>query len=103
MEAKNPAQFWKVVKDLQRDWDDYYNKLYDLQTSLTHSMKGNEFLKAYKELCEFLNKEVTNTEIPECIKLLHVKNGNSVSEDMIFNEPLKAGSKILLIQLEKLF
>ena len=66
-------------------------------------MKENEFLKAYKELCEFLNKELTNTEIPECTKLLHVKNGNSVSEDMIFNEPLKAGSKILLVQLEKLF
>ena len=64
-------------------------------------MKENEFLKANKELCEFLNKEIKNTEIAECIKLL--KNGKSVSEDMTFNEPLTADSKILLIPLEKLF
>ena len=76
MEENN--QFWKVMKDFKKsinldtpnpisdeEWHYYYNKVYNLQTNLTQSMKETEFLKANKERYEFLNKEITDSEIAE--------------------------------------
>ena len=105
MQTKNPKEYWKYIKSLDKSKNASYPPLDSLYEHFRNINKSNEPHENFETQDgaenEILNKHISAEEICKCIK--NLKNGKCPGEDQILNEYIKSTQHIFLPIYVKLF
>ena len=105
LHTKNPKDYWKYIKSLEKNKDlscPPLNSLYEHFRNINKSNQPHEHFETQDDPgSEILNKYISADEICKCIKTL--KNGKCPGDDQILNEYIKSTQHIFLPLYVKLF